>query len=195
MMDSRKKKGIFLIILGILVGAVGVLGFMYFIFAGLIGMRDNMTQYIMPGSHEVVLQPGSYTIFHEYRTVVNGVVYNNAQMPSSLSCQLVEDGTGKPVQLLTSGGGSYQFGSRYGSSLMSFEVAHPGKYVLSATYASGGGSAVILTIGKGLKHFAFSTLIPSLASIFGGCGIGGILLVIGIILLATKKKEKRNSAA
>jgi hypothetical protein len=93
---------------------------------------------VMPGSAVLALDtPGSYTIFHERRSVVDGRYYASDSV-DGLKVTLA-DPRGAPVALAEpTMSTSYQMGNREGRAMLAFEVAEPGRYRLTASLASGG---------------------------------------------------------
>src|SRR5436190_20058677 len=118
-----------------------------------IGAVDQGTiRTVMPGSAVLVLdKPGSYTIFHERRSVVDGRYYAS-DSADGLRVTLVTDPRGAPVALVEPKmSSSYHMGSREGQSIFAFDIAEPGRYRLSASLANGAAEPkVVLAVSQGL---------------------------------------------
>ncbi|MGH7890104.1 MAG: hypothetical protein ACRENF_06095, partial [Thermodesulfobacteriota bacterium] len=58
--------------LAVLVFVVGCALFGWFLFRNLNGLIENLTRVIVPGKAEIMLSdPGTYTIFYEYQSVLD----------------------------------------------------------------------------------------------------------------------------
>jgi hypothetical protein len=99
---------------------------------------DRMIRVVVPGDAELKLEePGTYTIFHEYHSLVDGRIYT-VEGVSGLTINVLSrsaEGEGLPLSLNSAVGLSYDTKERAGRSLFSFEVGAPGTYHLIASYA------------------------------------------------------------
>lgn len=93
-------------------------------------------QVVVPGSSDITLsQPGKYTVFYEYRSMVGNRVYSTGETIPSIQVNLVSKDTGDEVPLSsTSVNRTYAIGSRSGVGLLDFVIDQPGTYELSAPY-------------------------------------------------------------
>jgi len=134
---------------------------------------------VMPGSAVLALDtPGSYTIFHERRSVVDGRYYASDSV-DGLKVTLA-DPRGAPVALAEpTMSTSYQMGNREGRAMLAFEVAEPGRYRLTASLASGGAEPkVVLAVSQGLVGGIFQLVFRTLGIAFAGLGIAGVLVAV-----------------
>src|SRR5262249_20718771 len=147
---------------------VGIGLFLYFLIAGLSHMTDTLTQVVVPGQAELKLtQPGTYTIFLEHASVVNGRIYVNTESINRLKCAVRRgdaDGQEIPVRM-PSGSVSYSIGRRSGQSVLEFFVDDAGEYWFACEYPDEAkGPEVVVAVGKGVGKRIFKTVMLSLAS-------------------------------
>lgn len=169
--------GIFAV--GLLVA--GLLGYRFV--TGLLGLTDDLQQVVVPGTTELMLEEtGSYTIFYEYRSTVDGRVFRTPESVSGLNVELVSLDTGEAIPLTSPGSDSdYSIRGRAGRSVLSFRIDQPGRYALTGEYASGAqGPEVVLAIGHGFGRELFLTIVIAFAAatVFCLSTIAAIALVI-----------------
>ncbi len=169
--------------------AAGVVGFALVLFLGLSGL--SMQRVVVPGSAELTLEePGRYTIYHESRSVVDGRVYDVADV-SGLTVELVSAETGESVPLDSPGANTtYELRGRSGRGVLTFEVDRPGAYRLSAEYPAGGGPETVLAVGKGLGTRIAMTVAGVIA-----IGIGSFLLAAAIAVVTFVRRRRAIRAA
>ena len=179
-------------LLGVLVIGIGAGSFGVLIY-------DTVTQFgdreplVVPGEHRLELdETGTYDIFLEYNSVVDGQVYSNPQGVPGLTCIVREAATGTEIPVQRPNGTmTYNVGDRSGAAILNFDIEEPGTYMLSATYLSENGPPAVITVihefGKGLV----STIIGGIAILMVSLGIG---ISIIIIVAVKRKKAKRFEA-
>jgi hypothetical protein len=158
------------------------------------GLSGALTQVVVPGSATLTLdETGAYTIFHEYRSVVNGRVYSNTSM-SSMDCTLTSDATGANVPIqLAAFNSTYEFGSRAGQSVMQFDIAEPGAYTFSCRYTSGAAEPqIVLAIGHNFMGDIFGTVFGAIGSVFGAIAVafGAITVALIIVIVITVRRHR-----
>ena len=182
----------FFIVLGVLIIGIGVTSFGLMIYHTVTKLGD-VEPLIVPGEHRLELdEVGTYDIFLEYHSVIDGQVYANPQGVPGLTFLVREAETGTEVTMgRPSANLTYNVGSRSGSAILNFTIDEPGTYLLSATYTSEAGPPAVITIihefGKGL-----------LTSILGGIAILMLSLGVGlalIIIVAVKRHRAKRFAA
>lgn len=183
-MPSRKG---YLVAVGVFV--VGMIGFAAFLFFGLRGLGDELPRFVVPGTTELDLnQTGTYTIFHESESVVDGRVYTPADA-SGLYVEVVSAETGESISLDTPGASSsYTLGGRSGRAVLTFEVEEPGAYRLVAGYPDGSGPETVLAVGHGFGRRLFMTVAGSIAIAFGSAGIA---LVIAVVTFVRRRRARQ----
>ncbi|MGH8874121.1 MAG: hypothetical protein ACRDVM_02555, partial [Acidimicrobiia bacterium] len=145
-----------------------------------------------PGQAEIVLdEAGAHTIFHEYRSTVDGRVFVADPQPSGLVVR-VEAPSGDALQLSPpSGNFEYNLGGRSGIAVLTFDAPSPGRYLLAAGYPEGAVEPqVVLAVGGRLG----GTLARSV-----GVGIGvplaSFLLGVLIAVVTFIKRRRAKEAA
>lgn len=97
----------------------------------------KLEQIIVPGFGEFDLpRAGTYTIFHEYESKVDGVIYHRHKSTHFLiDMKVTELATGTEIPtIVVPTTETYQIGRREGVSWFAFTVERPGRYSLSAAY-------------------------------------------------------------
>src|SRR6185312_10238567 len=104
----------------------------YYILHQVTAIADRLIQVVVPGQATLTLnESGTYTIFHEYRSVVDGKIYAAGGL-SGLRVTVTSPG-GTDVPLTRPGATSrYTLSSRAGVSVFAFEAPAPGAYRLTA---------------------------------------------------------------
>ena len=154
--------------------------FVVILWKSLSGLDEGLQQVVVPGTAQLNLaKPGSYTIFHEYESVVGNRIYSSSRGVPGLECTLRSKATGAPVELSGSHSNStYSLPSRSGVSLLDFRIEHPGIYVLSASYPAGQeGGEVVLAVGQGFGLRIVTGILGSLAVVFGCIGLSVAIAV------------------
>jgi hypothetical protein len=179
-------------LLAVLIAIAGWIGMVMVLVAGLSGSTDRMMRILAPGQSELALdESGTYTIFHEYRSILNGRVYN-VDSVSGLQVVVREKASGATLALSSTTGSNYSVGSYHGRSLFSFEARKPGVYLLSASYDDGRKQPqTVLAIARGFVGALIGTILGALASAFGGMALAITLFIVVFI----KRKRARQATA
>jgi hypothetical protein len=164
----------------VVAGLIAIVGF---VASGLylwprVGAADaGLIRVVVPGSTTLDLaKPGTYTIFHEKRSVVDGRFYAFDSV-SGLSVEIITEATSAPVRLEPAGGTKYSVGSRQGVSIFAFTIDQPGRYRM--TSSTTGGQAV-LAIGQGVVGGIFALVGGTIAIAFTGLALAGIIVALTI---------------
>jgi hypothetical protein len=140
--------------------------------SGIAGLQKALTRVVVPGSSELTLdEPGGYTIFHEPESVVDGRVYS-VQSVAGLRVTVVAEPDGTAIPTVEPGATSrYAIGSHSGVSILSFDIAQPGRYRLTAEYAGGRAEPqTVLAIGHGFVGRLLGTIFGAIGAVFVGFG-------------------------
>ena len=168
---------VLIIILGV-VCAAGVLIYSYRTW------DDGVTRVLIPGEHTLKLtETGSYTIFHEYRSQLNGAVFSNPEGVPDIVC-VVRDSQGKSLLIDEPiGTQTYSLGSYSGQAIFTFEVDSPGTYVLDAHYPEIASEKpqAMLSIGDNIVATIVFAVFGSLGVGIGSFGLATIVFVITLI--------------
>lgn len=181
------RKGYFVAAAVLLVGGAA---FALFVFTRLHGLAAELQQVVVPGQADLVLeQPGTYTIYHERRSVVDGRYYESSQPISGLRVLVVSSETGQPVSLTPPAGQTtYNIGGRAGVSVLKFAIDHPGSYRLTAAYGGGDGSPVVLAVGHDVGK-------RILLTVLGGLGIAFAVFAVAVTIAAVTFRRRRAAKA
>ena len=184
-MSKSGRKGFVIAALVLVLGAIGSAAILYLGLSGL-----SMQRVVAPGSAELALEePGRYTIYHESRSVMDGRVYDVADV-SGLTVELVSAETGESVPLDAPGANTtYELRGRSGRAVLTFEVDRPGAYRLSADYPAGGGPETVLAVGRGLGTRIAMTVAGAIA-----VGIGSFLLAVAIVVVTFIRRRRAAQA-
>lgn len=133
------------------------------VWRGLVAFDNSLLRVVVPGE-EIISLPavGDYTIFHEYKSIVDDIVYSSSEdSVSGMRCALKGASADEGIPLRSASSKSnYSFGSREGTSLYGFRLAKPGEYRLRCDFPSGGheGPRTVLAIGQGFGKEIFQTI-------------------------------------
>jgi hypothetical protein len=169
----------------------GIAAMAFMLYRGLDELRTSLTQIVVPGSAELNLgQPGTYTIFHEYQSVVGTRVFN-VEPIDNLFVSVRDKATGREIALETSNASSrYSFNGRSGRSILTFAIAAPGTYLLEAHYGSGRTEPqTVLTVGYGFVGALLKLIGAALATVSSG-----IALTVGIIIFVSRRRQRAKIA-
>ena len=170
--------------IGVAVWIVGFVIFAVFLATLITGILPQI-QVVVPGTHEIHLEePGKYTVFYEYRSVIDSKVYSTGESLSGMWATLKSKEDSREVVLSRpSGSSTYETGGRAGVSVLEFEIDEPGTYIFAANYSDGvSGPDVVLAIGQ----------FKLLGTILGGLGIFfGTLIIGGFIIVRTFLKRRK----
>jgi hypothetical protein len=154
-------------------------------------LDEGLHQAVVPGQAQLHLEAaGSYTIFYEYRSMVDGRLYaTDGADVSELRVALESRATGDEVALAPPAANvEYTFGERTGTSVLAFSIDEPGAYVLSGWYPPGvDGPEVVLAIGQGVGLQFIGALLAALGILM----LGSILALV-IALLAWRMRRRSN---
>ena len=139
---------------------------------------------VVPGTHELELEStGTYTIFYEYRSTVDGKKYLTGESLSTISgidIRLESKGDAQQIPLENPfGSTSYTVGSRSGESLFEFDIDEPGEYILTAEYENDRTEPeVVFAIGQ---FDIWGTVLSFFGIGFAGFAIGAFIIIRAFI--------------
>lgn len=187
-MNTRKLPSAWWYLLPSILLIIGIALVFYFVIT-IIFSTDQGEGFVVPGSYELLIEePGTYTIFHEYRTNIDGKYYETDEEISGLSLILENKADGSMIELTSSGNSHYSNNGREGDSVASFRTGEPGTYILSAQYEDGQGPDVVLTISKDyVKSLMFG--IGSMFAAIGFIGLSFISFIVVLLIRITRKNQ------
>jgi len=184
--DIKPSKGYYY--LAGLIFVIGVSAVAFFMWTNLMGLTDQLKQVLAPGTSEVILEEtGTYTIFHEYRSVYQGQAFSSRGNLSGLRCSLVQKETGRPVSIEgISYSATYERGGRKAEGVWTFEISQPGVYIMTTSYQDNATVPVhILAVGHGFLAKLLKLIFTNIALFFVTMFISG-----GIVVITDQKRKK-----
>ena len=138
-------------------------------------MREDAQRVVVPGESTLTFDlPGTYTIFHEYVSTIDGVRYEEERLPSDLSLRAVAGGAAieiEPVSFRS----RYSLSGEKGVSVYRFTLPEGGDYTLTARYRN---PAI-----EGQTVLSIVPWHPNIVRTMLGITIIVALLVVGIVLI------------
>jgi hypothetical protein len=163
------------------------------IWSGISGLNNALIRVVVPGTSELTLaEPGSYTIYHEYESVIDGRIYSS-QNVEGLQVSLTEEAGDLTVPVgPVSGSTRYSLGGHSGVSVLSFDIVRSGRYRLTAGYGAGrGGATAVLAIAQGFLGRLLLTIIAAIGLAFAGFAVA---LAIGLVTFFKRRRMQRAAA-
>jgi len=200
MVERRPSPGRWLYLLSLIIFIVGVVAAIVLVVISVQHFRNlphGFTRVVAPGTTVVDLKKsGSYTIFYEYQSEVNGQSYSTGQDLPNLLVSIKGVDSGEVIDVNQPGSSStYSLGPDSGISVLKFKIDHPGSYTFTTSYQNGQtGPDVVLAIGQGFT----ANLIGGIASIFGSvavfCGSTMIAIILTLVVFFLRQRRPRDTA-
>jgi hypothetical protein len=174
MVHGKVIRGRWTYVFLLLASVAGCLAILAIVILGTRGVRvalarardvTRLTRVVVPGSAELVLsRTGAYAVYHEYRSIVDGVPYEGSETPPPLQCTLTSRATGRDIPLVADfvAGNRYSRarGTRAGVLIMSTTIDAPGIYGFSCRYPDGESRPrVVLAFGQNIVWECISSLL------------------------------------
>lgn len=172
---------------------------------GVIGARmdlDQLTRVAVPGSTPIEFsERGAYAVYYEYRSVMEGRVYDGSPLPPDVACRLTSDSTGQQVAAVPDYVKTNTYATkdreRVGVLIQSLTVNEPGTYAFSCRYADGRTDPqVVLAVGPnfawefmGIAARVVATILAGLISLVG-TGAAVVVILIGVAILRHNGRRK-----
>ena len=159
-------------LLGALFAAGGIFGFVVLLISNI----SPDLRIVMPGTHLVEMDKGSYTLFYEYRSEINGQVFSSdvtvpgirvaVISPDDAGVELTQPETNK----------NYEFDGRAGYSVLKFEIEEDAIYTVAGGFPEDTiGSDIVMAIGKTNS----GSLLFAIISLVGGLLVALVLVISG----------------
>ena len=163
--------------LAVLIIFIGFAAFAGFIYYGISDAQSGLLQMVAPAGADLFLsEPGEYIIFYENNSFINGKFYSTGEQIPGLEIRVREKATGLNLSTYPAKGSfTYSLGSRSGRSIMAFTALRAGIYQVNASYSGRAGPEVVLAIGKGMVEGIFSSIMISMAALFGSIAIAAAI--------------------
>jgi hypothetical protein len=185
-----KPSNVWYYVLAVVFAGIGVAGFGLILWNGLSHLTGALTQVVVPGHIDLALRaPGTYTVFYESESVLNGHSYSTPESVSmsDLTCSVTSRESDEYILLQKpSASVTYTLGGRSGKSVLQFHTSKAGHFRLSCRYPEEKrGPDVVIAVGRGVGTRILITVLGGLASFFGGLGIAG-----GIVFWAVSRRRE-----
>ena len=170
-MNKKIKLGIWIIVLGIVLGSASIVYSVTLMFGESIKM-------ITPDDMTVTLDAGHYAVYHEYESYFEGKIYSTYGANLNGFSLIVFDEKANRISVEQSKVNStYTVNSRAGQSILAFDILTPGDYQLVAEYSE---PVVLLIKKEQIKLFVIYLLTGFL--------VIGSSLFVGIVFMIRKPK-------
>lgn len=166
------------ILMGVLVLILGFLISGSILYYGLTEGMGTSQKFLTPIDEEITLEAGQYTVFHEYKVVVNGeyLVSSSADI-NGLTLNIENEEGQKVLTQSPNGQFSYNIQGREGYAIFVFEIPETGSYHVTVDNEK----EVLLNISS----MDFKILLICLL----GC-MGGVVLTVIMAVVVWMKKSK-----
>jgi hypothetical protein len=180
MNSNNVQPGIWYYGLAVLIILIGFAAFAGSIYDGISNAQSGLLQMLVPGESDLFLsEPGEYTIFYENNSYFGGKFYSTDEPISGLEVHVREKATGQYLATYPAKSDfTYNLGGRSGRSIMAFEIEHAGNYLVNASYSEKNGPQAVLAIGKGMVESLLSSILISLAALFGSIAIAAVITFV-----------------
>jgi hypothetical protein len=187
MADQRIRPGKTGYWIALLILVLGCGGSGWLLYDGISSLSEGLVRVVVPGETEITLdKTGTWTVFHESPSVVDGQTYN-APIPNSAQISLRSpDGDEIPMSFSV-GNYDYDLPGRSGVSIGSFRVDQAGQYTLSAEWPPNvPGGETVLALG----HEKGKATVKTVFGIIGILVSGAIASLIFLIVVILRSRSK-----
>ncbi|HXP02852.1 MAG TPA: hypothetical protein VN808_01950 [Stellaceae bacterium] len=172
----KSKAGYFLAPIPVILG-LAIAGWLAW--TEIAALQNALTRMVVPGTSVLTLhEAGTYTIFHEADSVVDGKLYSAPNI-AGLSVSVTAEANGQAIAVVEPGfSSSYSIGGHSGKSVLAFDIAKPGRYRLGAAYSGGRTEPqTVLAVSRGFLGRLIGAIFGAIGSVFAGF-IAALVLVL-----------------
>ncbi|MBN1865584.1 MAG: hypothetical protein JW808_11865 [Victivallales bacterium] len=164
------KKGIVLIVVGVVVMVLGFGAPLLFLFPLLMGGGDD--QFIVPGSKEIVIEKGgTYYLWHDYKTVFDNRTFSNDEsIPDNVRVEMIDLSDNSVLDLTPYTSMSSKSPSA-AKRTIGYYTLKEGRYDLRV---DGDCSPMVFSLDSGVGG--------TLAMVFIGIGVAFVMMIISFAL-------------
>lgn len=158
--------------------AFGIVFFTIMLTSNLSDLTNAMLRFEVPTKQSLDLMPGTYTIYHEYKTFFKNTRYDQEDMSlDGLNFELL-DSENNPIQIVASSGYSnYSFNHRNGYSIAEFTIEDSGIYDFDGHFENDSDKKIVCTIGRGVFESLFKTITMSVLVLIT-CFVAGFTMIM-----------------
>ncbi|HEX3721218.1 MAG TPA: hypothetical protein VHV31_00410 [Nitrolancea sp.] len=193
-MVRKASPGRWLYVTALLIFFVGVLVAAVLVVSSVVHFRSvkhSFIHIVAPGTTTVHLgDTGSYTIYYEYASDVEGQSVPADQTPPNMIVTITSVATGDTVDVVSADSGTYSLDSSSGIAIMNFNIEKTGDYKITSQYSDGStGGDVEFAIAHGIAR----NIVWGIGSILGSIGVFcsatffAFLLTVIVFILRQRK--------
>jgi len=166
-----------------------------YVYRGFVSLGKSFERVVVPGVATITLaKPGSYTVFHERKSIIGNEIYSaSPEAISGIRCIVKEALSGEEIQLTpSSSNATYSLGSREGVSIFDFAIAKGGAYEFKCFFPDGArrGLKTVFAIGQGFMTELFILIF----SIFGAVALFIVSASVSAALIIIKVYNRSQRA-
>ena len=158
---------------------------------------DHFARVVMPGKAELSFaRAGSYTIYYEYSSSVDGVHYEtNSVVPEGLKVVISNADTNTAITTVKtySGDVTIDRSGRQGKAVFTFSLDHAGNYYLEAMTAQPDQPKFVLSVGRGFVRKVLVAIGVGALFAFGGLAIGLPMIIVTGVRRGKEKRRRRSA--
>ncbi len=137
--------------------------------------QPKPTTFLSPGPLAfTATQVGKHTLWHEYDTIFNGIMYSSNALPSGFQIRCRDGNSGAELPVISDRGASMSTGNVRRESVAAVDIPSPGRYLISV---EGSPQPILFSFGP-------AVLGKVLGSIFGAFPVAFAFLVGGAAFAA-----------
>jgi hypothetical protein len=158
-----------------------------YVYTRLNDVARQLAQVIVPGEADLTFsEPGTYTIYFEPESVVNGKVYRTSGDIAGLVVRLYS-ADGEPINLVAPTlSSNYSIAGRQGEAVLTGTIDEPGDYHLTAAYVDARDAPeAVLAIGLGVPTKIITAILMTL-----GIAICSLLFAVVIVIVTFVKRRR-----
>jgi hypothetical protein len=158
-----------------------------YVYTRLNDVARQLAQVIVPGEADLTFsEPGTYTIYFEPESVVNGKVYRTSGDIAGLVVRL-HSADGEPINLVAPTlSSNYSIAGRQGEAVLTGTIDEPGDYHLTAAYVDARDAPeAVLAIGLGVPTKIITAILMTL-----GIAICSLLFAVVIVIVTFVKRRR-----
>ena len=188
---SQRSKRVYLWVAAIFIAIAVPSGML--LATGITNLTSGLVRFSAPGSATVILEePGKYTLFHEYRSSLQGRLYDGPAILPTMNFHVNGPGGASPTIESSSGNFNYNIGNRAGYAVGSLDIDATGEYRITSVYVDAPGDEVVLGLGRETEKSTLQTV----GGFIGLIAAGGLAFVVWFLIFIVRySRSKRESAA